>query len=334
MQEIYINIQIALYHAAMQNSQTLQQCTDSFLDFLVNERGMSTHTLRAYAGDLAQLQQFAAEKTGMQSVPVAAINQELLLSFMAHLHRTREKTSQARKLSTLRSFFGYLNERGITDNNPASLIAYPKVKARIPSFLGVDNMFHFLGSLHQHCRRPASNWRRWRNWALFEFLYSSGVRVSELVGLNEGDVVFAEGVVRVFGKGSKERIVPVGKTALDAIQGYSVALDEQFPQGRSRSPALFRNAAGGRLTSRSVHRILKSELQKCGLWQHLSPHGLRHSFATHLLNSGADLRAIQEMLGHASLSTTQRYTHVHLDLLMKTYDAAHPRGRKRERSEE
>jgi integrase/recombinase XerC len=318
----------------MDSPYTLDQCADSFLDYLRNERGMSLHTVRAYAGDLAQLQQFAAERTGLQVLPVARIDQDLLRSFMTTLHRTREKTSQARKLSTLRSFFNYLNEQRMVDDNPAAFIASPKVKARIPSFLGVDNMFHFLDSLHHQCLRPASNWRRWRNWAMFEFLYSSGVRVSELAGLNERDVAFTEGSVRVFGKGSKERIIPVGITALDAIRGYILAFDEQFPEGRLRSPALFRNAAGGRLTPRSVHRILRSELQKCGLWQHLSPHGLRHSFATHLLNSGADLRAIQEMLGHASLSTTQRYTHVHLDLLMKTYDAAHPRGRKRERSKD
>lgn len=178
--------------------------------------------------------------------------------------------------------------------------------------------------------KPQSSWRRWRNWALFECLYSTGVRVSELVGLNEEDISFEAGMVRVFGKGKKERIVPIGKKAMESIRGYLSALDFQFARARADSPALFRNARGGRLTTRSVHRILRTELRKCGLWQYLTPHGLRHTFATHLLNSGADLRAIQEMLGHSSLSTTQRYTHVHMDQLMKVYDAAHPRSRKKQ----
>lgn len=316
----------------MDNSQTLQRSADSFLAYLRHERGLSAETLRAYAIDLAQLQRYVADKTGNQVVTLAEVNQDVIRGFIASLHRTREKSSQARKLSTLRSFYRYLNEHGIREDNPAEMIAYPKIKTRIPSFLGVDNMFHFLDSLHQYCLRPASSWRRWRNWTLFEFLYSSGVRVSELVGLNESDIAFAEGTARVMGKGSKERVIPVGKTALDAINQYLAALDRQFPQTRLRCPALFRNATGNRLSARSVHRILQTELKRCGLWQHLSPHGLRHSFATHLLNSGADLRAIQEMLGHSTLSTTQRYTHVHMDQLMKTYDAAHPRSRKRDRN--
>jgi len=314
----------------MESSITLQKSIDSFLIHIRHERGLSAETLRAYTGDLAQLQRYACEKTGKQALMISDITQDLLRGFIASMHRTKEKTSQARKLSSLRSFYRFLNDSGIIENNPAALIAHPKIKTRIPSFMDVDNLFYFLDSLHRSCLRPAGSWRRWRNWAMFEFLYSSGVRVSEMVNLNEAHISFADGTVRVLGKGSKERVVPVGKQALKAVEEYLVVLEQQFPQAIAGGSALFRNAHGGRLTARSVHRILQVELKRCGLWQHLSPHGLRHSFATHLLNSGADLRAIQEMLGHSTLSTTQRYTHVHMDQLMKTYDAAHPRSRKRE----
>ncbi|MCK8601297.1 tyrosine recombinase XerC [Desulfoferrobacter suflitae] len=313
----------------MENSITLKQSADSFLVYLEHERGLSAQTLRAYAGDLAQLQHYAGERTGKRPVLMTDITQDLLRGFIASMHKSREKTSQARKLSTLRSFYRFLNDRGTVEDNPAALVAHPKIKARIPSFLGVDELFHFLDGLHRMCLSPAASWRKWRNRAMFEFLYSSGVRVSEMVNLNEHDLADVDGMVRVLGKGSKERIVPVGKTALKAVKEYLAVLQQQYPQGRARTAALFRNARGGRLSARSVHRILQAELKRCGLWQHLSPHGLRHSFATHLLNSGADLRAIQEMLGHSALSTTQRYTHVHMDQLMKIYDAAHPRSRKR-----
>jgi integrase/recombinase XerC len=141
------------------------------------------------------------------------------------------------------------------------------------------------------------------------------------------DVDFDQGLVLIRGKGKKERVLPIGRKAREALRGYLAAVRKQIPQVQSTHPHLFLNSSGHRLTTRSVHRILQAELRRCGLWQHLSPHGLRHTFATHLLNSGADLRAIQELLGHASLSTTQRYTHVHLDQLMKTYDSAHPRSR-------
>jgi integrase/recombinase XerC len=164
---------------------------------------------------------------------------------------------------------------------------------------------------------------------MFELLYSAGIRVSELIKLNLDGVAFADALVRVSGKGRKERIIPVGTKALDALQYYLAALKVQFPTARASSQALLLNSRGGRLTARSVDRILKAELIACGLWQPLSPHGLRHTFATHLLNAGADLRAIQEMLGHESLSTTQRYTHVNMDQLMKVYDASHPRSRKK-----
>ena len=229
----------------------------------------------------------------------------------------------------MRSFYRYLNGAGIFSENPANLVAHPRIRQTMPSFLPVDATFHFLDALSRAAVREGSSWRKARNWALFESLYSTGVRVSELVKLNISGVAFAEASVRVSGKGRKERIVPIGAKALDALKYYLSALEFQFPKGRAASQALFLNSRGGRLTARSVDRILKAELIACGLWQRLSPHGLRHTFATHLLNAGADLRAIQEMLGHESLLTTQRYTHVNMDLLMKVYDASHPRSRKK-----
>ena len=305
------------------------RAVDLFLAHLRHERGLSEETLRAYNSDLAQWHGCFKGKTGKEDVLLADISSDVIRACMALRHKTLEKTSQARKLSSLRSFYRFLNEREDFGENPAERVSYPKTKRKIPSFMGVDDLFHFLDSLRRNASRPGMSWRSCRNWAMFECLYSTGTRVSELVGMNESDLACESGMVRVMGKGSKERVVPIGDKAMEALRGYLSVLDQQFPSARVQGSALFRNARGGRLTTRSVHRILKMELKRCGLWQQMSPHGLRHSFATHLLNSGADLRAIQEMLGHSSLSTTQRYTHVHMDLLMKTYDAAHPRSRKK-----
>jgi integrase/recombinase XerC len=314
----------------MNDSLTWRESTELFLKHLRHERGLSEETLRAYAGDLAQVGEQIRAKSAASEVILSEVTPEVLRGFLNSVHKKLEKTSQARKLSALRSFYRFLNDHDIYHENPADKIAHPKTSAKIPSFLGIDDTFHFLDSLRKGCLRPESTWRRWRNWALFECLYSTGVRVSELVGLDEESVSFDQGMIRVVGKGRKERITPIGSKALESLEGYLAALDAQFPRARVHSCALFRNARGGRLTTRSVHRILRTELRKCGLWQYLTPHGLRHTFATHLLNSGADLRAIQEMLGHSNLSTTQRYTHVHLEQLMKTYDAAHPRSRKKQ----
>jgi len=301
-----------------------------YLSHLRHERCVSEETLRAYAGDLEQWYSCFAARGRKEELFLQDISTDFVRGCLAVHHKRLEKTSQARKLSALRSFYRFLNDRELFGENPTDRVAYPKTKKKIPSFMGVDDLFHFLDSLRRNGSRPGSSWRRSRNWALFECLYSTGARVSELVGLDETDLTCESGMVRILGKGSKERMVPIGSKAIESIRCYLSVLDLQFPRARLQCPALFLNARGGRLTSRSVHRILKMELKKSGLWQQLSPHGLRHSFATHLLNSGADLRAIQEMLGHSSLSTTQRYTHVHMDLLMKTYDAAHPRSRKKQ----
>ncbi|MDR3555949.1 MAG: tyrosine-type recombinase/integrase [Syntrophobacteraceae bacterium] len=301
-----------------------------FLQYLRYERNLSEETLRAYASDLSQFAGYARGLEGAGELEAGEISPDTIRGYLASVYRSLEKASRARKLSALRSFFRYLNSSGLCADNPADLVAHPKIEQKVVSFLTVDAVFHFLEALSGAALKRDGSWRKARNWALFESLYSTGIRVSELVKLNREQVIFDEGVVRVRGKGRKERIVPIGTKALDAIKYYICALEFQWPEKRGLAlQPLFLNARGGRLTARSVNRILKAELMGCGLWQHLSAHGLRHTFATHLLNAGADLRAIQEMLGHESLSTTQRYTHVNIDGLMKVYDGAHPRSRKK-----
>jgi integrase/recombinase XerC len=274
------------------------------------------------------VESFAEGRLGKQPLEIQDVSVQMIRGFLASGQKRWQKTSQGRKLSTLRTFFRYLNDVGACAGNPAEGVMYPRTRSKLPGFLGIDALFHFLDSLRLAAQQPGSSWRRWRNWALFETAYSSGLRVSELVGLDVLDLNTETGMVRVLGKGGRERVIPVGDKAVESIHRYLEALGRQPLKASEASSALFRNARGGRLTVRSVHRLLKSELERCGVWQQISPHGLRHSFATHLLNSGADLRAIQEMLGHSSLSTTQRYTHVHLEQLMKVYDGAHPRSRK------
>jgi integrase/recombinase XerC len=307
---------------------TWRHAEAKFVNYLRHERSLSEETIRAYAADLRQFAGYLLTSGG-PGLELHKVTPDLIRGYLASVHKTLEKTSRARKLSTLRSFFRYLNGCGLYAENPAELVAHPKIDQKTPSFLQVDVIFHFLDSLSRTALMEGISWRRSRNWALFETLYSTGIRVSELVRLNFENINFDEGTIRVFGKGRKERVVPIGNKAMSAVKYYFSALDFQFPKAKSLSSSVFRNARGGRLTVRSVDRLLKAELIACGLWQQLSPHGLRHTFATHLLNAGADLRAIQEMLGHQNLSTTQRYTHVHMDHLMKVYDASHPRSRKK-----
>ncbi|MDR3567257.1 MAG: tyrosine-type recombinase/integrase [Syntrophobacteraceae bacterium] len=306
-----------------------------FLQYLRYERNLSEETLRAYASDLNQFAGYARALPGAGVLAPGSIGPATIRGYLASVHGSLEKTSRARKLSALRSFYRYLITAGFLAENPAELVGHPRVKQKVPAFLTVDAVFHFLDALSRKALEREGSWRKARNWALFESLYSAGIRVSELAGLNREAVIFDEGVVRVRGKGRKERIVPIGSKALEALKYYLSALEFQFagefqlPQRKAPTcRPLFLNSRGARLTARSVNRILKAELIGCGLWQHLSAHGLRHTFATHLLNAGADLRAIQEMLGHESLSTTQRYTHVDIDHLMKVYDESHPRSGK------
>lgn len=285
---------------------------EAFLQYLAVERGASVHTLRSYGTDLAEFRTFLANAkiAGLEQVDGRVVR-----AYLAWLHgRGLRRSSIGRKLATLRSCLRFLTRRGVLKRNPAREVGSPKVPKRLPSFLPVDEAWTLF-------RSPAPDSSRGkRDSAILEFLYATGVRVDELCRLDVVDLDRAQGTVRVFGKGAKERIVPVGDRALEAVDAYLATRP-------AADGPLFLNRRGGRLTVRSVHRIVQASGRAAGLARPISPHSLRHTFATHLLDAGADLRLIQDLLGHSRLSTTQRYTHVSADRLMAVYDAAHPRAR-------
>jgi integrase/recombinase XerC len=295
----------------------MQTLIDRFQQFLTVERNLSPHTCAAYLRDLAEFRAFLAG-TGGDEADLGKVDHLLLRRYLAELHKRNQRTSIARKLSTLRTFFRYLVREGLHSTNPAENVATPKRNRYLPKTLSVDEATTLLERGHGHTVLAL------RDRAMLELLYSSGLRVSELTGLDVGGIDLRENLVRVLGKGRKERIVPVGSKAQAALLTY---LEARGSVGDDQP--LFVNHRGGRLTPRSVQRHLKTQLIRSGVLKDISPHALRHSFATHLLDGGADLRAIQELLGHASLSTTQRYTQVSVDQLMAVYDKAHPRSRKK-----
>jgi integrase/recombinase XerC len=288
-----------------------------FIAYLKNERNLSFHTERSYLSDLEQFADFLGD------VSPAQIDHLALRGFLADLmNRKIKKSSIARKLSSIRTFFKYLNRAGILKNNPARLVSTPRREKRLPAVLTADDTQRLMEAPG---RFTGENYETvLRDRAVLETLYSTGIRASELAGINRNDLSWPERLIRIRGKGKKERIVPIGRTALGALDNYL----ERKKSGADNA-AVFTGPSGKRLTVRTVQRILENYRKKLGFQQKASPHTLRHSFATHLLESGADLRAIQELLGHASLSTTQRYTHLNLDSLMETYDKAHPRAKKR-----
>lgn len=282
------------------------------MDHLRVEKGYSPHTLRAYRRDVAEFIRLATEERSLTDLTPSDIR-----SYMARLYSRNSKRTLARKLSAVRSFFRYLTNKEGVAINPAASVQTPKQTAQMPRYLSVDDMFRLLEAA------PGGSRLALRNRAMFETLYSTGIRVSELTGMNLADIDEAQGLLRVRGKGRKERIVPIGETALAAIREYREALGITVED--DTTAAVFLNRSGGRLTARSVRRILEKTVRECGLSQPVSPHGMRHSFATHLLDAGADLRSLQELLGHRNLSTTQKYTHVSIDRLMAVYDNTHPR---------
>ena len=291
----------------------------AFITFLRAEQRASPETLRNYASDLRQLQKFLVSRR-FASVPVdpSSLSPDAVRAYLQWLDGKGGKpASLARKLAALRSFYRYLLRRGLIGRNPVEEIRTPKRPKVLPRVLTKDDANALMSF------PVGETVALFRDRALLETLYSTGARVSELVALDVGDVRESEGLVRLQGKGRKERIVPIGEIALDSIRRYRerVTSDDTKPS----CPALFCNQRGGRLTSRSVARIVAAYSRRLAGGA-VSPHTLRHSFATHLLDEGADLRSIQEMLGHASLSTTQRYTHVATDQLLAVYDRAHPRA--------
>jgi integrase/recombinase XerC len=282
----------------------------AFLEYLEAERGASPHTVRSYRSDLVEFSEFLRR----QGSSPASADARQVRAWMVWLHQRRlAKSSMARKLATVRSCFRFLARRGVIERNPTRQIHGPRPARRLPSFLPKDESKDLLD------RAPPPSEAARRDQALLELLYATGIRVAECCGLDCGDVDRSQGTVRVLGKGDKERVVPVGEAALAALDRYLALRDV------TRGP-LFTNRRGGRLTPRSVHRIVGQRARSSGIDRRVTPHTLRHTFATHMLGEGADLRLIQELLGHRRLSTTQRYTHVSPEQLMKVYDAAHPRA--------
>ncbi len=285
-----------------------------FCRYLDTERNVSPHTIAAYRRDLEQLTAFVARETG-GSAGVGDVHHLLLRRYLALLGKRAKKSSVGRKLAAIRSFFRFLVRQGMVASNPAELIATPKKESRLPFHLDIDQVTTLVEAPQEDDKHAL------RDRAILELLYSCGLRVSELTGLAIGDLDLSGGMVRVLGKGGKERIVPVGRRAIEAIRGYL--------QGRGElggSGPLFLNTRGQRINRRSVARIVDLHVLRIAAFKRISPHILRHTFATHMLEGGADLRAIQELLGHASLSTTQKYTHVGIDRLMEVYDKAHPKA--------
>jgi integrase/recombinase XerC len=293
---------------------SLEQQIQQFTFYLQVERDVSPHTLSAYRSDLAQMLAFVVREKG-EDVSAHDVDHLLLRRFLAGLSKDAKKSSIGRKLAAIRSFFRFQLRRGLIARNPAELVATPKKEQKLPFHLDIDQATALM-----EAPDPLQKYAL-RDRAILELLYSSGLRVSELTGLNIGELDLASGMIRVTGKGGKERIVPVGSRALEALHEYI----DQRSDDQAKGP-LFLNTRGGRINRRSVARVVDAHVTMIAAFKRISPHTLRHTFATHMLEGGADLRAIQELLGHASLSTTQKYTHVSIDRLMEVYDKAHPKA--------
>ena len=302
-----------------------------FIHYLSAEKNASPHTCRAYERDLEEFENFL-RNSGMSlctgtDIEFGKVDRLAIRRYLSFLHRKNKKSSIARKISTLRSFFKFLVRERLVTSNPIKSVSTPKVEKPLPTTLTVDEAFRLMETPVGK-GRPQTEKNELRDHAILELLYSSGLRVSELVGLNLNQLDLDLGIVKVMGKGRKERIVPVGSKAVESLKTY---LERRV--GLSGDEPVFLNPKGERLTARSVGRLIKKYTKRSDIFRRISPHTLRHSFATHLLDAGADIREIQEMLGHASLSTTQRYTHVSPGKLMEVYDKAHPRSfRKAEKS--
>lgn len=288
-----------------------------FLNYLRYEKNASWHTISSYRRDLTQLAGYLEERR----VRLGEIDNLILRGFLARLHESgNKKSTVARKLASIRSFLQFCLKKKWLEDNPARVVATPKQEKHVPSFLSEDEMVHFLD-----LPQKPKNVLEARNKALLELLYATGIRVGELVGINVEDVNFAERLIRVRGKGKKERLLPFGRKAEESLLSY-YHLKGLINKGKIAEKPLFLNYQGQRLSCRSVERIVDKYLRRAALRRKISPHSLRHSFASHLLSRGADLRVIQELLGHVSLATTQKYTHINLRQLLDVYRKSHPRS--------
>jgi len=302
----------------------MEKLIEQFLEHLRYERNVSAHTLRNYSSDLEQFTHFLAPDRKTKLPDVSEIDHLTIREWMASLHSDQKKKSSiARKLAALRTFFQFLVREGMLELNPAKLVSTPKLEKKLPNHLSIEEAIRFIETPDVETDLGK------RDRAMLELMYATGVRVAELTTLNVGDVDFQNRLIRVTGKRRKQRIVPFGDPAGEAIRNY-LGVREKFlfqaPVSKRDEAALFLNYQGTRITTRSVGRMVEKYIRICAGMHNISPHALRHSFATHLLDSGADLRDIQELLGHARLSTTQIYTHVSMEKLIEVYDKAHPKA--------
>jgi integrase/recombinase XerC len=297
-----------------------------FQIYLEVERNVSAHTRVAYIADIQEFVRFLHNNNFIKSQDeIINVKPENIREYLSYLYSQKvKKVTVNRKISSLKAFYKYVVRTGKIKNNPAEMIQTLKTEKYMPTFLSVDEMFELLKPQDENSVLDL------RNRAMLEIFYSSGLRLSELAGLDLNDLDFNQKLVKVRGKGRKERIVPVGGPALKAVQEYLGKIGEirKDTSGDIFKKPLFLNSRGERITTRSIARIVNEITSKSGIGRKISPHALRHSFATHLLNAGADLRSIQELLGHESLSTTQKYTAVNINRMMEIYDKAHPRTKK------
>jgi integrase/recombinase XerD len=293
---------------------SFERTVRSYLHFCRTEKGLAENSLQSYGRDLAQLGKFLA------SAPLSAVTLETLRSYLDHLRAVGlGSRSIARQVTTLRGFFASRLEEGDLPGNPAELLAAPKIGSSLPKYLDSSTVDQLLKTPQENSATGL------RDRAMLDLLYATGLRVTELTGLRVSDLDASEGTVRVIGKGNKQRLVPVGREALHSVERYTSELRPRLLKGRV-SPYLFVTARGTRMTRQGFWKLLKSHGKSAGVFRKLSPHVLRHTFATHLLEGGADLRSVQTMLGHADIGTTQIYTHVMRSRLQQTVDRHHPRA--------
>jgi tyrosine recombinase XerC len=300
---------------------------ERYIAYLQYERNASPHTIRNYRSDLLQFRDYLRAGQADPEVSIKSVDALRIRGFLSFLYeRERKKTSVARKLAAVRAFYKFLAREHLLAENPAATVSTPKLDRTLPRIMTEEELNAFLDRLAEVAKDGDPIMRRDR--AIFELLYASGIRVSELVGLDLRSVNYGEGMLLVRGKGRKERIVPFGSKAKQALSDYLPVREKILQENRKGSSrqALLLNARGDRLTARSVDRLIKKYVRLYGPNVKVSPHSLRHAFASHLLTEGADLRAIQEMLGHRSLATTQKYTQVSIKQLIDVYDKSHPKA--------
>lgn len=296
----------------------MRNLMEEFSSYLKHEKRASEHTVKNYMVDLTQFLDFVQTKT-KKNASIKEIDNLLIRDYVGQLFGKKNPTSISRKLSSIRSFLDYCIKKGSIKTNPAKEVASPKIPKRIPKFLTVDEVFALIDTPNMDTAAGR------RDKAILELLYASGLRVSELVNLKMSDIDMDEMIVKVLGKGRKERLVPMGTKACDTLRKY-LDLRPALAAREGANEPVFVNKSGKKISVRSVERMVEKYLKQSGINKNVTPHVLRHTFATHLLNAGADMRGIQELLGHTSLSTTQKYTHIGLEKMMEVYDKAHPKA--------